>query len=262
MIPFYWFALTLGGWRISHGGAWTTSLSSSRRRRGVVGSFVATPFLHMGLYDEPLPPRPAPIPNNKKKSNSRSRHRSEDEDDNEDDDNDSEENAASGAVSQRLFSFTPTGKEVNDLLPNLGRRLDSGVECYFEATDRKVITLVEQTGANVDDVCWALEACRGDVTEAWTSISTARRMQLIQQRASASASGGSGSNHNDPLAPPQDLDLMELEMEEEFAERKEERRQRQQQQDREEFFRGGTPDQPWLPRKNPNPVEDEPWFTG
>lgn len=207
----------------------------------------------MGLYDEPLPPRPAPIPN-KKKPNPLDRPDEDDDDDEESEEGDSSRSTNAGAVSQRLFSFTPTGKEVNDLLPNLGRRLDTGVECYFESTDRKVITLVEQTGANVDDVCWALEACRGDVTEAWTCISTARRMQLNQQRVS-----GGGSSGNDP---PQDLDVMELEMEEEFAERKEERRQRQQQQDREEFFRGGTPDQPWLPRKNPNPVEDEPWFTG
>lgn len=208
----------------------------------------------MGLYDEPLPPRPAPIPNQKQTPR-------DDEDDEYDDDDEEHPDGgaraiASGAVSQRLFSFTSTGKEINDWLPTLGRRLDTGVECYFEATDRKVITLVEQTGAHVDDVCWALEACRGDVTEAWTCISTARRMQLIQQRASSGSSSGIDQQ------PVQDLDVMELEMEEEFAERKEERRKRQQQQDREEFFRGGTPDQPWLPRKNPNPVEDEPWFTG
>lgn len=167
----------------------------------------------MGLYDEPLPPRPPPVPKKEKPV--------EDEED------------FIMVPEQRLFEFDSMGREVNGRLPRLGRRLDRGVECYYEASDRVVQSLVENTGVNVLDACWALEACKGDVTEAWTCISTARRMQL--------------TSNND--------DMDDLNVEDDFAELKAERK-------KDDMFSMGEPDQQWLPRQNPKPVDDEPWFTG
>lgn len=189
----------------------------------------------MGLYDDPLPPRPPPR-----------RRRSSDDpsiDNDDDDDNDLEE---ATEASQRLFIFTPSGKEVHNLLPSLGRRLDRGIECYYEISDRLVQNLMDKTSCHPQDACWALEACKGDLTEAWTRISVARRMQLNQSRKE------NGVN----------IDILELEMEEEFQEQKERRKEEQKRKDVDDFFRGGTKDDPWLPRPNPKPVDDEPWFTG
>jgi hypothetical protein len=202
---------------------------------GVVNSFSSLPVtkrradaflvLGMGLYDDPLPPRPPKvIP------------REEEEE--------SDDEALS---SNRLFSFDKNGKELRNLLPNLARRT-SFVDCYYEPTDQVVINLIQKTGCHPQDACWALEATKGDLIEAWTCISTARRMQLNDSVDEQETSGS--------------RDFMLVELEEEFEERKEARQAAQQKSDRDEFFRGGVADQPWLPRKNPKPVDDEPWFTG
>jgi hypothetical protein len=54
----------------------------------------------------------------------------------------------------------------------------------------------------------------------------------------------------------------ELQIVQEFERRKETRLRDRQKRDRDELFQGGTKDQQWLPKENPKPVDDEPWFTG
>lgn len=175
----------------------------------------STTILQMGLYDHPLPPRPPPPE--------------------EDDDDFIEESSV------RLFSFDTNGNEINNLLPSLGRRLDKGVDCYFEPSDGKVRNLVEKTGCHVRDACWALEACRGEMTEAWTRISAARRMQLDNSTTD---------------------DWDELAVEERFRQVKAKRKFQQEKRKESNYFQGGKPDENWLPTNNPKPNDDEPWYTG
>ena len=199
--------------------------------------------LRMGLYDTPLPPRPPPRDDGKKKKNERSVDR--DINDNDDDD-------IARKTEFRLFQFEMNGKEVKDLLPSLRRRLDSGVACYYEPTDRLVRNLVDKTACAVDDACWALEACQGDITEAWTRISTARRLQLQRERDTSLLEG-------DPDYDPEEHDTQ---VRDEFERRKRKLREESEQRRKEEYLKLSQPNADWLPLKNPKPVDDEPWFTG
>lgn len=90
----------------------------------------------------------------------------------------------------RLFSFHPDGTEVDDLLPPLDRRLDLGIGCYFEESDRVVLHLLRQVQGDLHpaDACWALEACKGDQTEALIRISVAQRLLQKQEELDAIAS--------------------------------------------------------------------------
>jgi hypothetical protein len=170
----------------------------------------------MGLYDKPLPPRPPPREPEK----------------NGDDDDD-----AAFPIQQRLFEFDINGREKRDLLPSLSRTLESGIGCDFEASDRLVQNLVEKTECHPEDAAWALEACKGDITEAWTRISTARRQLL---------------NSNEENRPS---------LQEQFEVRL---KRDQEEKDRKKWgaFAPGKPDEQWLPIENSKPVDDEPWFTG
>ncbi|GAX27625.1 hypothetical protein FisN_13Hu284 [Fistulifera solaris] len=173
--------------------------------------------LWMGLYDRPLPPRPPPLNN---------------------DDEDEDEEDIIVAVSSPLFQFNALGQEVNNLLPPLRRPLDKGIPCYFEPNDRMVQNLIDKTSCAVEDACWALEACQGDMTEAWTRISVARRNQLNQK------------------------ERLENNVETEFQNRKQARLEKEQTRQRLERMKRTKPDTPWLPISNPKPIDDEPWFTG
>jgi hypothetical protein len=91
-----------------------------------------------------------------------------------------------------LFSFfLADGSEIHGLLPSLQRRLDLGIPCYFEPNDPAVQQVLEslihdtsreqqqqqqQQHRIVDsmDVCWALEACGGDVPQASIRIRLAQ----------------------------------------------------------------------------------------
>lgn len=160
----------------------------------------------------------------------------------------------------RLFVIEKDGREARDLLPRLSRTLESGVECYFEVADRQVQNLARKTACHPMDAAWALEACKGDVTEAWLAISTARRLLLNEQE-----------DEEDDF----DAELFEMlqqnkellqDDEEGFDERKEriskEEKEQARKQAMKDAFNGLEPDADWLPTKNPNPVDDEPWFTG
>jgi len=188
----------------------------------------STIIVQMGLYDTPLPPRPPP------------EEPSENKDDQEDLD-------LPTTTTQRLFSFRPNGTEERDLLPRLSRSLTSGIGCYYEVTDRKVQNLVSKTDCHPEDAAWALEACQGDMTEAWTRISTARRLLLLQQEEARSPSEKAKSAQ---LAR-EELDTFKAKL-----------KLQEQKRAREEYFTGGKADTPWLPRPNPKPIDDEPWFTG
>jgi hypothetical protein len=205
-------------------------------------SFRST-VLNMGLYDKPLPPRPSPRedPTNK-------------DDDVYDDDEDIDEYVEDDDdyVAERLFEFNMNGKEINDLLPSLRRRLTTGVECYYVPTDRIVQNLVDKTSVNYIDACWALEACQGDITEAWTRISVARRLQLNQSRQKQIIDDDSEFDEDD----------YEIELEDEYTSRKNNIEAQERKRKLDLYNQPSKPDDRWLPKENPRPIDDEPWFTG
>jgi hypothetical protein len=220
----------------------TTSCRSNNRRLSTVRQYrfasgFATSALFMGLYDKPLPPRPPPRAEPNKKKNV------EDED---------VEDFQEAAVSESLFQFEMNGKERRNLLPPLKRRLDSGVECYFEPTDRLVQNLVGKTSVSVEDACWALEACQGDITEAWLCISTARRMLLDQSRMTQIVE--EDDNEFDP-------DDYEIELQEDFEMRKSSSEAQELKRRTDILKKPSQPNNRWLPTENPKAVDDEPWFT-
>jgi len=223
-------------------------------------------LLRMGLYDDPLPPRPPPV--DKSKSSSRgekARAGGSDAEQEEEEEYDEDIDVASTSSSGRLFEFDANGREKRDLLPPLSRKLDKGIDCYFVPTDRLVRNLVDKTGVNVQDACWALEATKGDITEAWTCIGTARRVLLNQDRLPGTT--GEGGDDETTMSgsgsrTTNDMDVYELEIEEEFEERRQLRKEEEKRRNVNEIFKGEA-DEQWLPgRPSPNPVDDEPWFTG
>ncbi|KAL7575120.1 hypothetical protein ACA910_000487 [Epithemia clementina (nom. ined.)] len=211
---------------------------------------------NMGLYDTPLPPRPPPRPEENKNKFK--------DDTDEDGDEDDDTSALLSSSTPLLFSFdVETGKEVNDLLPPLGRSLQSGVDCYFEPSDRLVLNLVRKTSCAVEDACWALEACKGDITEAWTCISTARRVNLNANRLPTASDNVIGYDNNDFDDDFEwDEDSYEVEMQEQYERLKSQRMKEQKRRNIQDMFKPAPADQNWLPKQNPRPIDDEPWFTG
>jgi hypothetical protein len=96
------------------------SHSTSRSSCTRATQTISTVRRHMGLYDEPLPPRPAP----RKKPDKRPKT----ENDEEDDDNDVLLASVNDAPPERLFFLKETGKEARNLLPPLSRRLTTGID--------------------------------------------------------------------------------------------------------------------------------------
>lgn len=197
--------------------------------------------VRMGLYDTPLPPRPPPQQDSKKNKKPVA-------DNMEEDDGDDGESMEI----ERLFEFGEDGKEIRGLLPSLKRRLKSGVACYFEPTDSLAKNLVNKTSCRPDDACWALEACEGDITESWTRISMARRFMLNKSR--------------NTMLLDEDLEYDEddydIEVFDEFLQRKNDLSDDNKKRRRVMYFTPSGPDAQWLPTKNPNPIDDKPWFTG
>ncbi|CAB9512825.1 expressed unknown protein [Seminavis robusta] len=209
------------------------------------GQRTPLPVLFMGLYDTPLPPPPPP-------------REEEDKDDSEENDDDNDDEPLD--VSQRLFSWAMDGTETQDLLPPLGRRLDSGVGCYFEETDRKVQNLAENANCHAEDAAWALEACKGDTTEAWTRISMAKRMTL--ESIPLSTDTDNNDDDNSEFLKQVKADLYDMMLEEDFQEMKEKRIKAEEIREYKKRFILSDKDAQWLPTDNPKPVDDEPWFTG
>jgi hypothetical protein len=204
-------------------------------------SFSTLSVAKLGLYDSPLPPRPLSQKDSRSEREAILPETEEDID-----------SGDSSVVLDQLFSFGEDGKEGRALLPPLKRRLDSGVSCYYEHNDRLVLNLIEKTSCHPDDACWALEACEGDITEAWTRISTARRMILNRSR------------NDQLLQEDEDYDDEDYEVEliDEFQRRKKRVATETKKRQTADYFTPSAPDAQWLPTKNPKPVNDEPWFTG
>ena len=212
----------------------------------------------MGLYDTPLPPRPPPRDDDGDGDQSKGR-----------DMNDQDESQLQLPITERLFSFDDNGAETQDLLPSLGRRLDLGVECYYETTDRTVQNLADQANCCLEDAAWALEACKGDRTEARTRIGVAQRRKLdatitttTSPATSQQDNNGNNNNNGPDYLDQVKAELYDLLQEDEFQERKEQRLQEEQKQTRNANLKPSEQDAPWLPIKNPKPIDDEPWFTG
>lgn len=184
---------------------------------GIWSAYSGSIILSMGLYDDPLPSLP-------RRTN--------------DDDKPSEQTSFS--FEQRLFQMTDSGKEKNNLLPPLPRSLKSRPRSYFKPTDRKVQNLVDKTSVDPVDACWALEACKGNISETLNRIETARRFVRDNPSAAINMDDDGWSVKR---------------QEQEFAKRESDRRKKEQQQKMQ--------DEKWLPGKeNPKPIDDEPWFTG
>ena len=155
-------------------------------------------------------------------------------------------------LGERLFSIQKDGKESRELLPPLRQRLDSGVECYFESNDKLVQNLIGKTSCNPDDACWALEACNGDITEAWTRISFAQTMILNELRDKQLL-------QEDPDYKADDYAKQVLDTYEMQKSKVKDQINRRKSGDYIASVKQGVQ---WTPIKNPNPVADEPWFTG
>mmetsp|Transcript_20813 Transcript_20813/g.29376 ORF Transcript_20813/g.29376 Transcript_20813/m.29376 type:complete len:288 (+) Transcript_20813:59-922(+) len=217
--------------------------------------------LHMGLYDAPLPPRPSPNNDNNK--------------DDDDDDDGNDVIPPPSVTNVRLFQMEKDGSEKRNLLPRLKRRLDiPGIGCYYEETDRKVQNVMDKTNCHPLDACWSLEAHRGNVRDAWESISVAQRM-LLNEQMTMKTSEGEGEEEVDwdeawkstmeaqeqggnEIIRPVDREAYEKRK----AQQQEEEKKRNV---RDLFNGGGTPDQPYLPKDSFGPDgldSDEPWFTG
>ena len=203
--------------------------------------------LSMGLYDTPLPPPLPPRDDSSKNENEKTI-------DNNNYDGDDDDTATSSTSNPRLFSFDDKGIETQDLLPSLGRRLDLGVGCYYEPTDRAVQTLAAQTNnCHPEDAAWALEACKGDRTEARIRIGVAQRKALEEMTR--------GDDYMDQVKS----ELKDLLMADEFQELKEKRLEEAKNKKnygRGSYFEPSVKDGDWLPIENPRPIDDEPWFTG
>lgn len=219
----------------------------------------------MGLYDTPLPTRPPPR-----------------DDERNDRSNDVEEDELTLLPQQVLFSMQDDGTEAQALLPPLSRRLDTGIGCYFEVTDRKVQNLAAQANCNPIDAAWALEACKGELVEARTCISVAQRQALesipVELRQTqnmemdecenddeVSLERSKEQQQSDTSGVDLDgvkADLYDMLREDEWEELAEERRKNRIYEKRMDAFKLSKKDAQWLPNENPRPVDDEPWFTG
>jgi len=172
-----------------------------------------------------------------------------------------------------LFSFKPDGTETNNLLPKLRRRIDTGISCYYEPSDEKVIQLIQMTGCNADDACWAMEAHGGNIMSARQDIYYASRLalskkvdlqvptqeeientdwdeelfQLLSQKEQTNKDGGV-LREQDEIIRPVGMDGNE--------------KLKRQKKNQSNQGMNGKPNADWLPGFKPGPNDDEPWFTG
>jgi hypothetical protein len=170
--------------------------------------------------------------------------------------------ASADADQQPLFTMKSNGREAQNRLPPLSRRLDRGIDCYFEETDALVQQVIQSTRCCASDAAWALEACQGNLAEAERFISLAQ-LQRIEELATSES-----------VANPE-KDDPEWNLDSKFNLTSTNEANNQD----DELFSSYTPiirsspnqpmrkekiddDIPWLPTKNPRPVDDEPWFTG
>ena len=177
----------------------------------------------------------------------------------------------------RLFEFDrETGREVNDLLQrnpevftsDSWREMMLHVEEYPRLDDSQVLLVAEKTKCNPVDADLALVACKGDTMEAMVAIGLAQRSKLNAAVALPSQEevgkvdwdeelkklNKEQSGEGDAVRRSLGLDGEEK--------RKADKRKKIIKDDMKSYMDNKV-DQQWLPGKsNPNPVDDEPWFTG
>jgi len=173
-----------------------------------------------------------------------------------------------------LFDFDPIGTERNGRLPDLKRTLYDEIPCYFERGDKKSLLIVEKTECSSQDACWALEAHEGDIVKTILSIAMAQRLVLNESVSLPSKEEVANTDWDEELRSLNKSGNVKG-LGEEFEnagrsigmdglqERKESLRKKGMVDNVKRIFEEGTKDQKWMPGKaNPNPVDDEPWFTG
>jgi hypothetical protein len=156
---------------------------------------------------------------------------------------------------------------VNGLLPSLKGRASTGVDDgpKYGKQDPKVLNIVRGLSVAWEDAAWALEAYQGDLDEAWIAISTQTRKKLDDSVALPEASG---IDWDSEFARLSKKGTKEPSSNQPFGGGKDggERNLAQEQfkQGFKAFFTKSelTGARDWLPTKNPQPDEDEPWFTG
>lgn len=174
---------------------------------------------------------------------------------------------------EKLFSFNDVGDEVNDLLPSLGRNMKIGIPCYFEPTDKKAQIVADKASCNIEDACWALEAHKGDIVESVISISMARRKVLNESVALPGKEEVENTDWDGELKSLLSSSTKKLgddEFENDanpigFDGTSDERQialERRRFRKAAKNFMKSEKDQQWLPKENPKPIDDEPWFTG
>lgn len=249
--------------------------------------------LPMGLYDDvddddsfpDLPPlHPDLIKKRRKLDDIRSQMQQAYDDDDDDDNRQAKhDNDETNSSRPNLFEYNSSGREINDRLPELKRTLTNHISCYFEPNDRKTRIVMEKTECTAHDACWALEAYAGDIMQASIAIAMTQRMVLNESVAlprnekvkqtdwdeELRALNQEVNNANDTDTPYDGLLGKEFEQMgrsiglDGLEERKRKLQKKQTQNDWERRKDSGKDDQQWLPGKsNPNPLDDEPWFTG
>ena len=176
----------------------------------------------------------------------------------------------------RLFKFDKdTGKEVNGLLEpssdvftsTTWTEMANHIEGYPRLDDSQVLLIAEKTKCHPIDADLALCACKGDTMEAMVAIGLAQRSQLnlsIQLPSIEEISGKVdwddelrklNKEKTGEVGRSLGLDGEDL--------RKEAKQRKIMRDSMKSAFTESDANQKWLPGKsNPNPVDDEPWFTG
>uniref|UniRef100_A0A7S2KA80 Uncharacterized protein n=1 Tax=Leptocylindrus danicus TaxID=163516 RepID=A0A7S2KA80_9STRA len=173
----------------------------------------------------------------------------------------------------RLFKFDEDGNEVNNLLTPSDKYSPSNwidmalhVEAYPRLEDEQVLMVAEKTKCHPIDADLALVALMGDTMAAMVAIGVAQRARL---NASVALPSMEETQEVDWDAELKKLNeekdgevIRSLGMDGEEV-RKERKKWKIIKDSTKSAFKEGTPDAKWLPGPdNPNPVDDEPWFTG
>lgn len=198
--------------------------------------------VRMGLYDDEMPPLP--------------RKR--------DPDRDRDEDFISDEELPPLFKMTNLGREKNELLPRLKRQLLPGDGLKYDAADEPIMALVLDTGCHWIDAAWALEAHEGVFIQAKWSIEAAQKRQLELNVALPDKKEVKDVDWDAELKELMDNSDKEV-IRPLGVDGREQRTQNIMDKYKDQSFWDmlkGEPDQDWLPKKPPQPYDDEPWFTG
>ena len=174
----------------------------------------------------------------------------------------------------RIFKFDEDGNEVNGLLTPSSEvftattwcEMARHIEAYPRLDDRQVLMVAEKTKCHPVDADLALCAAKGDTMNAMVSIGLAQRFQLNAAVSLPSQEEVQGVDWDDELRKLNNEKSGEvtrslgLDGEEK---RKQQKNRKIIRDSAKSSFTQSDPDQQWIPgKKNPKPIDDEPWFTG